>query len=256
MARHERTFRTEGIILRRHDFGEADRLLTVLTPEHGKLRGIAKGVRKPAGRMTGHVELFSCAMLMVAHGRELFTISQAEEITPFVALRESLDRGAYGYYIVELLDRFSEFEETNIALYHLLKAALEQLTQPEADLRLTTRYFELHLLELVGFRPVLFKCAAGGETLDPQDQYFSPMDGGVVCPDHVRGRVVMPLSLTTLKMLRYMQSQPYEIVAKLRVGADLHAELERILQGYILHLLETRLKSVDFIHSLRRHTRD
>lgn len=252
MPRPERTFRTEAIILRRHDFGEADRLLTILTPEHGKLRGIAKGVRKPAGRMTGHVEIFSCSSLMVAYGRELYTISQAEQIDPFLPLRESLDRGAYGYYVVELLDRFSEFEESNTSIYHLLKSVLGYLAAPEVDLALATRYFELRLLELAGFRPVLFKCAAGGEVLEPQDQYFSVMDGGVVCPDHVRGRVVLPLGLTALKLLRYMQNEDFFNVSKIRVGPDLHAEVERLLQSYIVHLLEMRLKTVDFIHTLRR----
>jgi DNA repair protein RecO (recombination protein O) len=253
MPRPERTFRTDAIILRRQDFGEADRLLTLFTPEHGKLKAIAKGARKPAGRKTGHVELYTRAAMMINYGRELHIVAQAELIEPFLPLREDLERGAYASYVVELLDHFSETEETNQSLYHLLDATLGWLSEPEVDLRLLARFYELKLLELVGFQPSLFNCAVGQEEIQPQDQFFSVMEGGVVCPLHARtGSFITPLPLTTLKTLRYLQTREYDVVKRLRVDGVLHLELERTLQNYIVHLLERRLKSVDFIRKLRR----
>src|SRR5260221_4483189 len=127
MPRPERTFRTNGIILRRQDFGEADRLLTIFTPEYGKMRVIAKGVRKPAGRKTGHVELLTRAAMLIGYGREIHVLQQAELVEPNMALREDLERGAYGTYIAELADHFSEFEEQNVSLYRLLDATLNRL---------------------------------------------------------------------------------------------------------------------------------
>ncbi len=252
MPRPDHVFRTEAIVLRRYDFGEADRLLTLLTPEHGKLRAIARGARKPAGRMTGHVELFSRAKMMLSRGHELYTIAQAEQAEPYLALREDLERGTYAYYLVELLDCFSEFEEPNQPLYALLNAALGWLCALDAHLQLVTRFYELHLLSLVGFQPELFQCTGGREELEPQDQYFSVPDGGVVCPDHVFGRAAVPLSLTALKALRFLQTRDYETVKRrVQVSTAVHQELERILQAYIVHFLEMRLKSVEFIHRFR-----
>jgi DNA repair protein RecO (recombination protein O) len=253
MPRAERSFRTDALILRRHDFNEADRLLTLYTPEYGKIRAIAKGARRPAGRKTGHVELFTRAAMIINWGRELHVVAQAEMLEAFLPLRESLDRGAYANYVIEMLDHFSEFEEQNMGLYHLLDSTLGWLSEPEADLRLIARYFELSLLRYVGFQPSLFQCAIGQEPLNPQNQYFSATDGGVVCPQHVRFIVgsVVPLDLVTLKTLRYLQAQDYDAVKKLKVLTPLHSDLERKLQGYITTVLERKLKSVDFIQTLR-----
>ena len=138
MPRPERTFRTDAIILRRQDFGEADRLLTLFTPHHGKVRAIAKGSRKPAGRSTGHVELYTRVAMMISYGRELHVVSQADLIEPFLPLRENLERGAYANYVIELLDHFNETEEVNTSLYRLLDSTLARLCEPAADLRLVT----------------------------------------------------------------------------------------------------------------------
>ncbi len=253
MPRPERTFRTDAIILRRQEFGEADRLLTLFTPEHGKLRAIAKGARKPTGRKTGHVELFTRVAMMINYGRELHVVAQAELIEPYLPLREDLERGAYANYVVELLDSFSETEETNRSLYKLLDATLGWLSEPGVDLRLLARFYELKVLELVGFQPSLFNCAIGQEEIQPQDQFFSVMEGGVICPLHARtGSFITPLPLTTLKVLRYLQTRDYDVIRRLHIDNVMHLELERILQNYIVHLLERRLKSVDFIRKLRR----
>ena len=254
MPRPERIFRTDAIIMRRQDFGEADRLLTIFTPNHGKLKAIAKGSRKPAGRTTGHVELYTRVKMMISYGRELHVVSQAEMTEPYLALREDLERGAYASYIVELLDHFSEAEEVNFSLYRLLDATLDRLCEPKVDLRLLTRYYELKALELVGFQPSLFNCAIGQEEITAQDQFFSVMEGGVVCPLHAKtGKFISPMSLTTLKTLRYLQTREWDVIRILRVDEMLHLELERTLQNYIVHVLERRLKSVDFIRRLRRH---
>ena len=87
MPRPDRTFRTTAIILRRQEFAEADRLLTIFTPDHGKLKVIAKGACKPAGRKTGHVELFTRSAMMINRGREIHVVSPAEMTEPYLALR-------------------------------------------------------------------------------------------------------------------------------------------------------------------------
>ncbi len=255
MPRPERLFKTQAIILRRCDYSEADRILTLLTPDHGKLRAIAKGARKLTSRLSGHLELYSRAAVLIARGRDLHIISQAEQLEAFLPLHGDLLRNAYAHYIAELTDRFSEDEETHTPLFGLLGAALGWLCTPGADLALAVRYFELHLLRLSGFAPALFECAVGQEPLTARDQFFSAAEGGVICPEHAHGRVVQPLSLAALKVLRHMLRSEYVVVRHLRLTPAQHAELERTLGGYLQHLLELRLKSAEFLHELRTRLR-
>jgi DNA repair protein RecO (recombination protein O) len=255
MPGQERVFRTLAVILRRQDFGEADRLLTLLTPEHGKLRAIAKGARKPLGRKSGHVELFALVDMLIARGRELHIVSQAETREPFLRLREDLVRGTYANHLGELLDRFTAEQDASRAEFDLLVLALGWLCE-DVDPRLVARYYELALLRLAGFAPALHTCAIGQEPLEPRDQFFSPADGGVVCPEHHTGlnRRGTPLSLTAFKTLRYLQTRPWDAVKTLQISAPLHLEMERLMLSYITYLLEQRLQSVEFLKRLRRES--
>ena len=124
----ERLYRAEAIVLRRMNLGEADRLLTLYTPEWGKIRVLAKGVRKPTSRKAGHLELFTHSRLLIAKGRSLDIVTQAETITPFLLLRKDLIRTSYAYYVAELVDRFLEEGEESPALFRLLLESLGHLS--------------------------------------------------------------------------------------------------------------------------------
>lgn len=248
-----RTFRTPALVLKRRPFGEADRLVTLLTPQHGKIDAIAKGARKPLSKKTGHVELFTHTDVLIARGRELGILTQAEVVKPFVPIREDLTRGAYANYVAELLDRFTyDADFASPRLFTLLDASFERICHDD-DPRRVVRYFELRLLDEVGFRPELQDCVVMQEAVQPQDQFFSYHDGGVVSiegANHTAGLV--PLPLNTLKLLRHMQRSPYQQVAELRISDTLHADAERIMLGYIRYTLENRLQSVDFIRRIRQ----
>ena len=250
--RQERLYRTEALILKRSDFGEADRLLTVYTPSAGKLRLLAKGVRKPTSRKAGHLELFTHSRLLVARGRSLDIITQAETIETFRPLRQTLWRAACAYYTAELLDSFSAENEENRLLFDLLLVTLKRLSR-ESRLKLVLRFYELRLLELVGYRPQLFRCLKCGAQIEPVENFFSPAEGGVLCPRCGEDTpVARRLPLNVLKVLRFIQTYDYPTCRRLRLSKPLHDELERTLQGYIVYLLERKLKSVAFIKRLRR----
>jgi DNA repair protein RecO (recombination protein O) len=248
----ERLYRTDAIILRRTDFGEADRLLTVFTPEMGKLRLLAKGVRKTTSRKAGHVELFMLTDMLVAQGRTWDIISQAEVVESYRGLREDLDKASQAYYLAELLDRFAEEHDPNAPLFELLALTLARLSH-ENDPFVALRYFELHLLTLTGFQPQLYFCLACNEALEPVENYFHFADGGVLCPKHGQVRPnAEPIPLPVLKVLRFLQTEPWEKVAKLQLTPLTRQQVESLLLGYITFLLERRLKSVDFLRRLRR----
>lgn len=251
----ERTYRTEAIILRRRNFGEADRLLTLYSRDRGKIRVIAKGARKPQSRKTGHVELFMRTRFLIAEGRNLDLITQAEMVEAYPAVREDLVRTTYAAYAVELLDNFTPDEDKNPQLYDLLADALRWFAVSAQPL-LVARYYELRLLQLAGFRPQLFQCIGCDEVIAEQDQRFSAELGGLLCPGcEAADRHAQPLSAAAVKVLRYLQSRSWDTVHQLRLRRDLHAELERIMHYYITYLLERELKSTEFLNRLRHETR-
>ncbi len=251
MPTSERVYRTEAVVLRHQDLGEMDRILTLYTPHHGKIRVVAKGVRRPGSRKAGHVELFMHTEVLLARGRSLDIVTQAELRDAFPSLRNDLVRMTYASHFAELVDAFTEEGDENPALYRLLVDGLGWLTRTQ-DLRRTARYYELHLLDLVGYRPELFHCTLCREPLKPQDQYYSVMDGGAVCPscgrDYPRAQ---PLSLRALKVLRYLQRHPFDVVEQVQLSAPVQAECERLLHRTLSYHLERRLRSAAFLDRLR-----
>ena len=253
MSTTDRLYRTDAIILRRRDFGEADRLLTVFTPDRGKLRLLAKGVRKTTSRKAGHVELFMLTDMLVARGRTWDIISQAQLVEPYRDLREDLDKTGYAYYLAELTDRFTEEDDPNRPLFELLAVTLARLGHVD-DPYITLRYFELHLLSLTGFQPQLHFCVACQQAIEPVEaNYFHLADGGVLCPQHGHTRPnADPLPLPVLKVLRYLQTESWEKTANLQLTPTTRQQVETLLLNYLTFVLERRLKSIDFLKRLRR----
>jgi len=256
----DRLYRTEAIVLKRRDQGEADRVLTVFTPDMGKLQLLAKGVRKPTSRKAGHVELFSHSLFLVAKGATWGIVTQAETVHGFRPIREDLLRTGYSYYIAELVDRFTQEEDDNRPLFELLLATLSWLGSAQ-DLPLLARFFEIHLLGLVGYRPQLFQCVRCREEIRPVDNSWSMAEGGVLCPLCCQqvgnssgngGTRSEPLSLNTLKVLRFLQTREWETCSKLRLSPAMHADLEALLHRYIIYQLERNLNSVAFLRTVHR----
>ena len=132
--RRQRLYRVAAIVLKRRDQGEADRLLTVLTRERGKVTLLAKGVRRTASRKAGHIEPFTHVELLVAKGKSLDLVTQAETIEAHRHLREDLWRSSWAYYVVELADAFVQDDDPHQLLFDLLLETLGRLNG-EADPR-------------------------------------------------------------------------------------------------------------------------
>ena len=181
MSSLPRSQRVEAVVLRHSDWGEADRMLTIFTRELGKLRVVAKGARRPRSRKAGHLEPFTRVALLLARGREIWIVTQAETLDAYLPVRDDLERTGYAAYVAELLDRFTYEEGENSSLYRLFVEALERVSTLEDPVP-AIRYYEIRLLDLLGFRPELFHCVQCGNEIQPEAQYFSALLGGVVCP--------------------------------------------------------------------------
>ena len=250
-SRRERTYRTRAIILKRREQGEADRVITIFTPEYGKRVVIAKGVRKPTSRKAGHLEPFTHAALMLARGKTWDIITGAQTVTSFRALRENLDLTAYAYYFCELLDAFVQEDDPHPELYDLLITAFQRLAKSSHP-ALTALWYELALLQATGFAPQLFHCVQCNERIQPVTNYFSHERGGVLCPRHGEGATdAQPISLNALKVLRYTQTQPYAHIILLELTPGTLRQVEKLMGDYLRFLLERRLKSPQFITQIR-----
>lgn len=252
MPREFRSFRVEAIVLYHADSGEADRVVTLYTRQEGKVRTVAKGVRKIRSRKAGHLEPFTHVTVQLAKSRSYPLITQAETIEAFLPLRQNLERVGQASYVVELLDKFTYEEGENISLFTLLRDTFHRLIQPDIDPALITRYYELRLLDFVGFRPELYTCVICGEEIQAENQYFSAEHGGAVCPNCGHGQEGMrPISLDALRYLRFFQRSTYAQATKAQPNANQHREMELIMQHYITYVLERSLKTPRFIRDTK-----
>ncbi|NLT42846.1 MAG: DNA repair protein RecO [Anaerolineae bacterium] len=252
MAAPPRLFRTVGVVLRRRDFDEADRLITVLTRDRGKLRLLAKGARKISSRKAAHVDLFRQVDLLVHQGRTFGVVSQAETVHPFAGLAEDLERLAAAHYLADLTDTFVGEGDTAAGVYDLLVEALQWL-ESGCDPKLAQRYFELHLLDLEGYRPELYRCPGCGEWLEEQVNLFDFAEGSMVCPNCAEGRGQgRRVSVGAQKVLRFLQRSAVTDCGLLRLSDGLHTEIEGLLGDYIRSVVEWPPRSRRFIETVQR----
>ena len=246
------SFRATAVVLRHTDWGEADRLLTLYTREQGMMRALAKGARKITSRKGGHLQPYTHITAQLAKGRDLPIVTQVETINAFLPMHDALDKLSNASYVVELLLRFSYEEEGgNPTIFKLLVDTLDRI-EKETDSWLPIRYYEMRLLDAVGFRPHLFECANCGREILPEDQFFSYTAGGVICPRCGQGVPnITKLSLEALKYLRHFQRSSYKDASRARVALDVQKETEILMQGYFSHLLERQLNTPGFIKRIR-----
>lgn len=251
-----RVYSTEAFTLRRTDFGEADRILTLFTPSYGKTRAIAKGVRKTKSRLAGHLEPFTRTQLLLATGRDLDIVTQAEGRERFERLPTDFWSATAAWYVTELVDRFLEDADPHPRVYALFTQTLRRLDAQAAEAEhtqswLALRYFELRLLGELGYRPGLHHCVSCDQPLRPEDQGYSPDQGGALCPNCMRYGA-RALSLTALKVLRLLQTTEWDALPRLRLEAGQQTEIESILQATIRYHLERDLKSWAFLQQTPR----
>jgi DNA repair protein RecO (recombination protein O) len=250
--RRQRLYRVSAIVLKRREMGEADRLLTVLTRDRGKLTLLAKGVRKSASRKAGHIEPFTHVDLLVAKGKSLDLVTQAETLEAHRILREDLWRSSWAYYVAELADAFIQDEDPHELLFDLVLETLRRL-DGGGEVALAVRYCELHLLALAGYQPQLFRCVQCGELLKAETNFLSLERGGALCPQHgahQAGTVILPLPV--FKVLRFLQTRSWEQVSRLHPSPDVSRQVEALLEQYINYHLERGLHSPVFLLRLRQ----
>jgi DNA repair protein RecO (recombination protein O) len=253
MADRPRSVRVEAVVLHHTDWGEADRILRLYTREQGKLRAIVKGARRLRSRKAGHLEPFTRVALLLARTRDLWIITDAETVDAYLPLRDDLLLTGYAIYVIELLDRFSYEDEKNPTLYRLAIDTLQRLVEGE-DSFLALRYYEIQILDLLGYRPELSQCVICGNEIKPEDQFFSASQGGVMCPHcGVETSGTRPISMPALKYMRHFQRSSYLQAKNAHIPTNQQQEMENLLQFYLTYRLERGLNTTAFLRNVRRN---
>lgn len=232
-------YRDHGIVLRTHKLGEADRIVVMFTEGRGKVRAVAKGVRKTKSRFGARLEPISHVAVLMYEGRgELDIVNQAEMVDVFTAIRGDLDRVTRAIALAEAVDQLSPEREPNPRRYQMLLGALRTLEARDAP-ALVPAFF-LKLLDAEGLRPNFTNCGTCGATADLVGIELTT--GGVVCRADRLGNV-MTIDDDTLRLMRAVLNGGLNTVLTEQASAATH-QAEVVATRLLEHHLERRLRSV------------
>lgn len=243
---------TPAIVLRTWPFGESDRIVSMLTEDHGKITGIAKGAKRSRKRFANSLEPFSIVMLRFQdrpHSGLAFILA-CELQSSYKRLVASLEKIAYASYFVEITEGLIGEREENRLVFDHLKEGLIYLEEGETSLLFLTA-FELKLLQLAGYQPVFDSCRrCGVDRLRSATSawHFSPRDGGVLCASCARLRKeIFPLSPRALELLSGIQSQRTTQVPNLCCAPSVLKEIRSVLLRFVQLQLNKEIRSACFL---------
>lgn len=230
------TYRDTAIVLGSHKFGEADRVVVLLTQEHGKVRAVAKGVRKTKSSIGARLEPMSHVDISLRRGRELDTVDQVRLVAPLQNVRDDFDRLRQGLSMVEAVNKITPDREPVPQLFELLTRALHYLNESRSPLLLASFFWRLISVE--GSMPQLDQCVVCGG--DGGLDHFDVLEGGVHCSSCRSG---VPVSQAALAVVRLIVGGRMVEALAMEESSTVH-EVNRLAMESMEALLERRLKSL------------
>jgi len=252
-AKHKAT----GFVLRALDYGESDRIITFYTDTFGKLKGIAKGARRSRKRFANAIELFSCSTIIFSRkSREgLALIENCDVIHHYPEIRQDLERTLMASYMTELTDQFTVEGKRNVELFQLLHhflSIIEEETMSEAFIR----FFELRLLKLAGYEPILDRCTVCSTPVELiENPHFSLNAGGIQCAEcGTHNPSSIGVTLGTIKGLIMGREIDINKINRLSLSKQSQQESRVILTHFIQRTLGKKLKSLKVLSEIKRMT--
>lgn len=242
------TWKTEGIVLRVRNLGEADRLVTVYTKEYGKLNTTARGARRIRNRLLSPTQVFTHGRYLIFPGSGLHNLNQADIIHSGQPLRDDLEKFGYASYITELLDALTPEEDPAEGIFSLLAGTLS--LGDRGRFPLAARAFEIRLMRELGYEPELYQCLHCRATL--QSKLFFAKEGGAVCQNcvmHFPG--LLSLTNGTWELMKKLLEWDFSRLSVLHPASSNEEELRLVMRKYLDFRLEYPLKSLDFLETLQ-----
>ncbi|MDD5606071.1 MAG: DNA repair protein RecO [Patescibacteria group bacterium] len=244
--------KTAGIVIRKINVGEADRILTILTRDRGKLRVVARGVRKPRAKLAGFTDMFAYNELELAEGKNFDVVTSAVTVERFVGDQTPLETIGVMYYCCELVDKLIEEQSEIKGSFELLRDTLQFLKYHDASVLLVKSYFEMKMLLVLGFVPELHKSVVSGEPLkEDKELKFSVFLGGIVQGvDLAKDDFARAVSPSTIKFMRLLKRYPLLDVAKVSMPDEILRETSAVLSDFVEQAMEVRAKSLSVMAEL------
>lgn len=240
-------YTTKAIVLRNQDLAEADKIVTLYTQKFGKIRGVAKGVRKTTSKFGSSVEIFTFADYLLyakTENTELDIITQAQIIHSFKEIREDLNKITTGAFILDLVDTLVVGKEKDILLFNLILQTLTWLKSEASKLIIPT--FAVKIMALLGIMPHLTEeCILCHKTINNDKIQFSPSQGGIICPVHnIRDEVA--ISSTIRNLINQLLTLNIAKIRKIQVGENLLLDVRKlVIDNYLNYHLQKPLRSMN-----------
>lgn len=240
------SIKTSGIVLKGTNFGEADKILTVFTERLGKVKVLARGVRKIKSHLAGALEPFILSELLLHEGKTFYSISGAEIIKSYPTIHDDIDKIARVFFLGELIDNFVTLDEKSGAMFELFVSALNSLENNSKDILLLS--FQLKIVEAAGFKPELFDCVHCKNKIVASNNFWDNLEGGLICDScQQKFQHGKPISDNAIKLLRFIEQNKFAEIERVKDVLATREEAERILTLYIRGILEKELKSEKFL---------
>ncbi|MBI5530171.1 MAG: DNA repair protein RecO [Candidatus Doudnabacteria bacterium] len=241
-------YKTQGIILNRYDFQDADKLFTVLTPDKGKIKVVGRGVKKSKSKLGAHLEPFSVVDLMIAPGRRMDIVTAAVSRRNFVNLKSAIHKIQYGWYCCELLDNLLKLERPDKDMFDLLESAFRFLDDGDDEQSVfMLNVFVWKALFFLGYTPELYHCLSCGRPLKPAQNFFHSLKGGVVCgfciQDKLDKTIIMPVMPHSIKILRFAANNSLERVLRINFQQEVLYEFTCLTDMFLEQYLDKKLNT-------------
>jgi DNA repair protein RecO (recombination protein O) len=240
--------KTEGIVLRNYDYRETSKIASFYTWDHGKMRGVLKGIRKDPRKFGSHVDKFSVNDIVYYQYRktDLHLISQCDLKQFFFPVRQDYKRNLAANYITELVDAVMPVEQPNQPVYTLMLQALNALETIQ-DISKLVYIFQIKILALSGFSPHIDACVKCNRPISGKVR-FSLRSGGLICPScPTQEQSFTLISRGTIATMLYVERNKWEKSLKLGMTKTVKKELKYILNHFLVYHLEKRIKSAKYL---------
>ena len=245
------TYKSEAIILKRWDYKEQDRMVRLLTRDHGKVTCRAISARKTTSKLAGHLEPFICTEAFFARSKTIDIIAGSNTVTSNARLRQSMEHYAIAGYFVEIVDRWVQERDTDTPVFEHVQQFLEWENTHEAN-TLVFVAAVLQLFGLFGYKMDLYNCHSCQKPVKPTGSKFHFQLWNVECVDCTSPEHTMPLSAEVIKVLRFLNANDFDTIARLHVPEKQWIELHVFLRALLQYHNGAELKSESTFLSLLR----
>jgi len=245
-------YRTEGIVLKSIEYGDADKIVTIYTKNYGKIQAIAKGVRKTKSKFGSSLEILTYAIFLIYKGKNIDIISQTEILESFFTASKEIVKFAFASNCVEVANKIIEEGEVNLSIFFLLKEVLHYLKETK-DPKLLTLSFKWQALAILGYKPSFDQCCICNNKIEDNKEIFFNIDeGGVICNKCLtkNKKGCIQVSHYFIKLGRKLLITPLSVISRATIPDKRMSELEKVTNLYLVYYSDKGFKTDEFLKSL------